>query len=739
MARDHQYAGKLRTVTLCAALVLAFGARASATSHQFQDALPVAQAYPLSVAPTVDGQVLGDPAWQLARSTSGFWQVRPGEGDPASQRTEVFVGFTEMALYIGVICHDDDPQAIIVADSRRDASLADSDSFQVILDTFRDKRTGFVFGTNPAGIEFDGQVSRALKGARDSEMNRNWDTTWTVEAAVSDIGWSAELEIPFKSLRYASGPGQEWGINFQRTIRRNNEIAFWAPLSRQHNLLRLSEAGLVRGIEVPAQRNLKITPYALGAMNRGGEIEASRYRDAYGVDLKYSLTPSLTLDATINTDFAQVEVDDVQVNLDRFSVFLPEKRPFFLENAGLFSVGTPDEVQLFFSRRIGVGNDGAPLPIESGLRLSGKARRTTNVGLLHMRTEGSEASPIRNAYSVVRVNQELPNRSSVGAIFVNREGADGISGGDDDDYNRTYAIDGRWGIGEYLVLSGYTGMTDTPGMSSDDHVFSLRGDYSSPRWTNGIGYTEVGDQFNPEVGFLSRRGYRKAELKLVRRYRPAGWWGLHEVRPNIAYSGFWGFDGKQQSELLNIGNQWEWGNGTELRTGVNFSYEGVTTPFDIADGVAVPVGDYEHGDVQVVVHTDKAAPLNASLRATTGGFFGGDRLSLSPTLRYRVGDNLNGELSWNHNDIDIPVPGGEFQINVARLRVSYSFTPKISLQALIQYDDRDDMVATNLRFSWLQSANAGLFVAYNEVDEVGLREPRQELIMKYSRIIDLFR
>jgi len=725
----------------CVSLLLATSAGGAEQAGLPPTVPPVTQAFALAEKPQIDGQVLGDAAWRGAKATTGFWQIRPDEGRPASQRTEVFVGFTAEALYIGVVCYDDHPERIIIADSRRDSSLSDTDSFQVILDSFRDRQNGFVFGTNPAGIEYDGQVTRESSGsfsAGGGGFNLNWDTTWAVKASVSDIGWSAEMEIPFKTLRYGGDQAQIWGINFQRNIRRNNEIVFWSPLSRQHNLYRVSQAGSIEGIEVPPQRNLKITPYGLGKATRGGELGGTDYDGEFGIDVKYSLTPSLTLDATYNTDFAQVEVDELQVNLNRFSLFFPEKRPFFLENAGQFSVGTPREVELFFSRRIGVDSSGAPVPIDAGLRLSGKVGNSTNVGLLHMRSEAVAGIAPRNDYSVARINQELPNHSSIGAIFVNRDGHGGPLG-DDDDYNRTYALDGRWGIGDNTVFAGYVAKTDTPRLSGKDHAFSVRGDYSSAKWSNGIGYTEVGEAFNPEVGFLARDGYRKVDSRILRRYRPADWWGLHELRPHVAYRGFWDFDGFYETGFIHIDNHWEWKNGFEVHTGMNITHEGVKIPFDLVEGVTVAAGEYDHEEGQLVIMSDEGVPFSASIRTTVGGLFGGNRISLQPTLRYRIGETFSTELSWNYNDIDLPIADGHFQINLARLRVSYSFTPKILLQALVQYDDRDDLVATNLRFSWLQSANAGLYLVYNEIDEEGLRKPRREFILKYSRIIDLLR
>ena len=704
---------------------------------------PVTQAYRLSTPPQLDGSVADDAAWRGVQPTTRFWQVRPNEGHPATQRTEVYIGFTKESLYIGVICFDDNPAGIIVADSRRDSSLDDTDSFRVVLDSFKDRQNGFVFGTNPAGIEFDGQVVKEATGAfgqGSGGFNRNWDTSWNVRARISDIGWSAEMEIPFKSLRYGSADVQTWGINFQRNIRRNNEVVYWAPLSRQHDLYRIADAGTLEKIEVPSQRNLKITPYVLGQASRGGELPPGTHEnEEFGFDIKYSLTPSLTLDATYNTDFAQVEVDEQQVNLNRFSLFFPEKRPFFLENAGQFTVGGGQGVELFFSRRIGISDDGEQIPIDAGLRLSGRMGKATNVGLLYMSTEAVPGIAPGNDFAVARVNQELANRSSIGALFIDRSGDGSLLPPGSDDSNQTYAIDGRWGIGGFWDVEAWVAKTATPGLSGADDAFSITATYSSADWTNYLAYTQVGANFNPEVGFLRRSNFRKYEGMIFRQIRPENLWGLYELRPHVNYSGYWDFEGFQETGRLHLDNHWEWKSGFEIRTAVNFTHEGVQEAFDIVDNVTIEPGTYKNEELQLVVITDEAKPLSFGLNLVVGGFFGGDKTSIGPSMSYRIGETFSTDLSWNHDDIDLPVANGDFDVNLARLRISYSFTPKILLQALVQYDDVSDITATNLRFSWLQTANSGLFIVYNEVNEFSSRgqDPGKEFIIKYSRIFDV--
>jgi len=701
------------------------------------------QAKRLQVAPVIDGEVLGDMAWNVPVPATGFWQTRPDAGAPSTQRTEVFVGFSDSSLYIGVVAFDDDPEGIIVTDSRRDSSLDDTDAFLVVIDGLLDRQNGYVFGTNPAGIEYDGQVT--AEGSSDSlglqggGLNLNWDGSWSVATKMGDFGWSAEFEIPFRTLRFGSAETQDWGINFQRNIRRNSEIAYWAPLDRNRNLYRVSEAGTLLGITPPPQRNLQITPYVLGKAQRGGELSGTRTENEVGGDLKYSITPSLTLDLTINTDFAQVEADNQQLNLDRFNLFFPEKRPFFLENAGQFAVGNSGEVEVFFSRRIGISEDGDVIPVEGGARLSGKLGDSTNIGLLYMGTEGVAGLAPQNRYGVARLNQEFSNHSAIGAMIVTRDGDGSFEVNEDDDYNRSYAIDGRWGIGDNILLDGWIARTDTPGLTGKDHAFGLAANYSSAEWSSSAEYSEVREDFNPEVGFLSRTEYRKGRVFLMRTMRPDDLWGLLEIRPHASYTGHWKFDGFQESGFLHLDTHWEYQTGTEFHTGINFTRAGVIEPFDIIDGVTIQPGTYDHEELQLIYFTNQSKPVHFGVDFVTGGRFGGDRVSIGPSLNVRVGETFRSEFWFDYNKFDLPVPNGNFTANLAGVRLSYSFTPKILLQALIQYNDVDEILGTNIRFSWLRSANSGLYLVYNEVDErsIGALPTGREFIVKYSHIFDL--
>jgi hypothetical protein len=445
---------------------------------------PVTQAFPIESQPLIDGEILQDPVWQQVQAFGDLIQTQPYAGQAASEKTEIRIAYTPTTFYLSVICYDAQPEDLVITDARRDASLDNTDAFLFILDTYHDGQNGFVFGTNSLGVEYDAQVDNEGQGNFNTNrqqggmiggFNLNWDASWEVKTQVGDYGWSAEFAIPFRTIRFNSGDDMTWGANFRRNIRKSNEVAYWAPMPIQFNLNRLSLAGDLAGLNLRKPGNLKVIPYVLGTAfkDAGAGQTETQYRGGFGGDIKYSITPSVTLDLTYNTDFAQVEVDDQQINLDRFNLFFPEKRPFFLENAGQFSVGSPGEVDLFFSRRIGIGEDGNIVPIIGGARLSGRINQT-NFGALSMFTEAVDDAGIQaNNFSIARINHQLAQLSSIGAAFINREGM----GGAGQDFNRTFAADGKWGIGKKAQISGFYAQTQTPGIEDDQRAFQLKTNY----------------------------------------------------------------------------------------------------------------------------------------------------------------------------------------------------------------------------------------------------------------------
>ena len=745
-------------------VVVATGLAAAASAGQEQHQGPVTTDVRSTVArrvetpPLLDGDVLGDPAWLAVPSATGFVQTAPDEGHSASERTEVRVVFTDDAIYFGIICYDRDPAAIIVTDSRRDSSLSNSDSVQIILDTFLDQQNGFVFGTSPAGQEYDGQVVN--EGAGGSGMGRggtsqgagggfnlNWDGAWQVRTTISDIGWSAEFAIPFRTIRFPTGRGQTWGLNIQRTIRRRNELAYWSPLPRQFDLFRVSLAGQLIGVEAPEGlwRTLQVTPYVVGEALRLSDTldKTLTTSGAIGADLKYGVTSGLTLDLTYNTDFAQVEVDQQQLNLDRFSLFFPEKRPFFLENAGAFTVSNsggaafndPAQTELFFSRRIGISDGGRAIPILGGARLSGKVSDTVTIGFLNMQTEAVDGSPANNV-GVARVRRDLPNRSSIGALFVNRQATG--NGADDTDYNRTFGADGRWGFGQNGIVSGFAARTETPGRQGEDHAYDMAVDYNAQAWLVRAGYMAMGDNFNPEVGFVRRTGFRKVDGGIFYTVRPDDLLHIQELRPHVTFNRFWNYDdGFIESSLLHMDNFWEFNDSSVLITAWNVRKEGVVEPFSIS-GVLVNPGAYDWNELSLSYNSDSSAPFTVGFRFQGSGFFGGTLRSYGPSFGFRQGEALSVDLNWSRNDIDLPE--GQVITNLASARVAYNFSPRLFAQSLLQYNDSADLWSVNFRFGWLQDANTGLFLVYNEIDGLGdipHTSAGRSLILKYSYLFDL--
>ena len=697
--------------------------------------------------PIIDGNILGEKIWENVTQITDLKQIKPDYNSLVSEKTSIRVAHTNKVLYVAVICYDNDPNKIVISDSRRDSDLNDEDSFLFIIDTYKDQQNGFLFGTNANGMEYDAQIDNEGKGNFNANRqqggvvggtNINWDASWEVKTEIGEYGWSAEFAIPLRSIRFNNGENKTWGINFQRNISKRSETAYWANLPLGLDLKRLSLAGSLTGINLKSPKNLKIIPYTLiQGINDNLSSTKSKSNAAIGGDIKYSLTPGLTLDLTYNTDFAQVEVDDQQVNLDRFNLFFPEKRPFFLENAGQFSVGSPGEIDLFFSRRIGIGQGGAIVPIIGGSRISGKVGQT-NLGLLNMFTDEVELnngnSIIKNNFNAVRINHDFAkSRSSIGGLIVNRNGI-----GDNNDYNTVFAVDGKLGLGKKAQISGFLTKSSTPNIDSKDHAFKLLGDYNWNGWNFMAAYTKVGEGFNPEVGFLVRSSFKKTEFRILRQWRPKNTVKFLEVRPHISYRGFRNFSGIQETGFLHIDNHWVWKSGFEIHTGLNFTKETVLSPFSISK-LKIDPGIYDHKEFQFVLYTNPNNRVSLRNRSYVGGYFGGSRVSSSNTIALRIGDKFNTETNFNYNYLNLL--NGKTNVVIIGNRIAYSFTPRIFLQSLIQYNNVTKIASVNTRFGWLNSANTGLFIVFNIVKDSDIFNlyNNQSITVKYTHQFDLIK
>ena len=701
--------------------------------------------------PIMDGNVIDDEAWSSINPIISFTQKSPDEGQVATEKTAVSIMYSEQMFYVSVICYDSNPEGIVISDTRRDAPLNNTDSFMFILDTFHDQQNGFVFGTNAGGIEYDAQVSGGGEGMSISStrqsvgvganFNINWDAAWDVKTEIGEYGWSAEFAIPFKTLRFSSDKDQSWGANFQRTIARKNEHVFWSPIPRQFSLNRLALEGTLTGINVPTDRNIKLMPYVLGNNNKViNETSYSKSEGDFGFDAKVGVTSSLTMDITYNTDFAQVEADEQQVNLDRFSLFFPEKRAFFLENAGLFSAGEntyygPD-IEMFFSRRIGIVS-GNRVPILGGGRLTGDLRGF-KLGILNMRTGSVKNVSDGDDYGVFRLKKELPNRTYFGGMVTRKKGL-----GDDGYINQSYSIDGALGIGDAIQLIGFAAKTDpVPGIkgNNDSYAYVLEANRNTQSFTNQIRYSEVGKNFNPEMGFVKRLGYRKVLFRILNRTRPKDFFGILELRPHITYWGYWKLeDGFQETGFLHIDNHWEFRNGFRIDTGINFTKEGVVDSFQIVSGKWVPPSTYDNKELHIRTNTNLTKPFSIILVTKIGGFFNGDRKNFDTTLRYRFGDRFTSEVISKYNDVKLD-DGGEFITHLMRGRLTYALASNIYIQSLLQYNNQSDEWSMNWRFIWQQSAATGLYIVYNEAqdyDGIPITKSTKSFVLKYSYLFDI--
>ena len=485
--------------------------------------------------------------------------------------------------------------------------------------------------------------------------------------------------------------------------------------------------------------NLKFLPYALTQLTNFSDKKDFKRNIDGGADLKYSITPSLTLDLTYNTDFAQAEVDKQQVNLDRFNLFYPEKRSFFLENAGQFSIGSPGEIDLFFSRKIGISSNGSIVPIKGGGRLSGKVGNT-NIGLLSMITDASDQLQLnskRNKYYVTRVNHNFNNsRSSIGAAFIGKTISKDLN---ELNYNNNvFAVDGIWGIGKKAKISGFVSKSSTPGINNNNHAFKFSANYDWNSWNIYAQYSEVGDGFNPEVGYLERSSFKKPSFLIFKTIRVNDNSKLLEYRPHISGRYYYDSQGNIVTTYTHIDTHWAWKSGFEVHTGYNIRKEWVSENFEISN-LQIKTGEYNNSEIQFVLMTNKSKNLSFNTRSYFGSYFGGYKISNNASLNFRSGDKFSSVVSMNANNIKIK--GEVLNAIISGLNLTYSFTPRMFLQSFIQYNNVSKLFSVNTRFGLLNDANTGLFIVLNILKDSDIIDEinNQQITIKYTHSFDIIK
>jgi hypothetical protein len=681
----------------------------------------VIHAHPLPERVVLDGR-LDETIYSQYQPASGFVQVEPRHNEPATEQTQLWIFFDDRAIYIGLRCFDSEPERWSSLDMRRDsAGFGQGESVSVSLDTFHDRRNGFSFGINPAGGISDG----AITNERDN--NRDWNTIWDSRTARFDGGWAVEMAIPFSSLRYAAGE-QVWGINVRRTVQWKNEMSYLNPVPLsgenppQFGLFRFSSAATLLGLTTPPESRLfEIKPYGISSLKTDLAADVPYVNKGtanIGIDAKVGVTRGLTADFTYNTDFAQVEDDEQQVNLTRFSLFYPEKREFFLEGQGIFAFGgftqrgsgRPGEIPLpFFSRRIGIDEEGRAVPILGGARLTGRAGKYT-LGMVGIQTKQDDASgqPSTN-FSVVRVRRDILRRSNVGLIMVNRSAY-----GARQSANQAYGVDGLFSFHENLNINTYLANTHTPGLRGDTASSRVQLEYGGDRYGAILEDLRVGRHFNPEAGYVQRADIRRNSGELRFSPRPASSAVVRQYEYSASIDQFIRLsDGLLETRVAEgtFGIQFQ--NGDGFRFEMVDNLEELTEPYDVVEGVEIPLGKYQFRNISAQYEFGTQRRVSGELSFESGGFFGGTKHTvgfsdgrIEPIPNLLVEPNI--QFNW------INVPQGNFTAKVIGGRFVYMFSPRIFVSALVQYNSDGGLLATNARFRWEYRPGSDLFIVYSD-------------------------
>ena len=664
----------------------------------------------------LDG-LLDEPIWQTAPAASGFRQREPLDGAPATEETEVRVVYDETTLYVGILAFDSRPDAIISRLLQRDKlMIADEfggapqfggdDAVAIVFDAFHDHRNGAVFATNPNGAEFE-----ALITDEGREFNIDWRTVWQVKARRTPEGWSAEFAIPFRSLRFPTGESSDsWGFNVARVIRRKNEEVLWSGWSRStEGFHRISAAGHLGDLtNLPrAGLNVEAKPYLLvgGTQEQEDTGIDTDPRLEVGVDAKYEVRPGLVLDMTVNTDFAQVEVDDEQVNLTRFSLFFPEKREFFLENAGIFEFGfrsafEPPPFLLFFSRQIGIAEDGE-VPVLGGLRLTGRVGDQT-IGLLNVVTD-SAYDQARTNFSVARVKRDIGQRHFVGAMLTDRRNHNG--------WNTAGGVDWSFWPTGTVNVQGFGVRTGTSGDGGDDFAYRMNVDVSTDRVGGNIQHMMIGPEVAADAGFVTRTDIRRTDGHLRLSPRP-GVLGLRKVDFFTTFNVLTRLDGVLQDWAAGAAISPQWESGESLMLWYGRGFNRIDESFELGDDVEVPAGDYDLWQMFLFANTSANRPIVLGTQSILQGTFGGEMLSVNADLTVNPNANVSIMARYNHNVVD--VPDGSFTADVVSVRLSYTFSTRLYANTLLQYNNLDNSVSANVRLNFIHSPGSDLYIVFNE-------------------------
>ena len=699
----------------------------------------------------IDG-ALDERLYRNTPPASDFIQVLPNEGESATEQTEIWVAFDGENLYVSGRCHNAAPESEWIANDMRRDGTGLGQYVGILLDTFHDRRNAVELVINPLGGRLDGQISN------ERAWNGDWNPVWSVRVGRFDGGWTFEAAIPFKSLRYRPGQAQTWGFNVERRVVWKNEYSALVPLPASWGygaIMQVSQAATLVGIEAPdAGIDLEVKPYAIGETNgvrAGGSRLANDATGDLGLDVKYGVTENLVADLTLNTDFAQVEADEQQVNLTRFSLFFPEKREFFLENQGVFAfggeagagqfAGISNTPILFYSRRIGL-HQGREVPIDAGGRLTGRIGRYS-LGILSLRTADAPAADARATnFSVLRIRRDILRRSNIGAMFTGRSVSRAGPGS-----NEAYGVDGLFSFYQNLNISTYWAETRTPGArgrGDDETSYRAQLDYTGDRFGLQAERLAVGEDFNPELGFLRRSDFEQNFGRFRFSPRPRSIESIRQLFWEGQLDYITDRQGLPETRQARGRFAMELENSDLLDVIYNRNYEFLEHPFPIAPGVTIPAAGYRFDDVEVGYSLGQQHRVSGRVSAQHGGFYGGTKTSVNfgfgsafSGTRVELTPQLSIEPNLSFNRVDLPV--GRFDTTLASARTIYAVNPLMFVSALVQYNSATGSVGTNVRLRWEYHPGSELFIVYNENRDEGLRPNRFPQLENRAFIIKINR
>jgi len=686
----------------------------------------------------IDGR-LDEAAWAMAEPITDFTQRDPVEGGVPSERTEIRVLYDRDALYIGGIFYDSEPTGIIGHQRRRNAGLGSDDRFMWILDTFGDGRTGYFFETNPAGLLGDG----ILTPGGGASVNKSWDGIWEVRTTIHEEGWTAEVRIPFTTLNF-DPTLESWGINFQRTIRRKNEEILWRGYRRNQAITRPVHAGQMVGIQDVSQgRGVEVRPFFTSSGDQGPAGTTSEWATSgkTGVDLTWSVTPSLRAALTLNTDFAEVEVDQRRVNLTRFPLRFPEQREFFLEGSGVFSFAPSSSPSPFFSRRIGLVA-GEPVPIQAGTRLVGQVGRS-EIGFYQLRTgEATLGDPTRplaipgEDFTVARLKQAFFRQSHLGTVYTRRAEVSGGAGATDqhtlgfdaDFYTSTF-------LGQYNAqLEAFWVAHTDPERGGWEGFEERRSRGVRVNFPNDLvrfhsSIREFGEAYDPAVGFVMRRGFRRTQPTLTLAPRPESIDWIRQLQFQFFFEYLTDLENRLLTRTFQVTPmEIQFENGDRFSLQFERQFERLDRGFAVYQGGAQPIriepGDYEVTGWEASVNTAGRRRIFGNLSVSHGEFWSGDRTQLSGSLNTRPVPGLSLGTTLQRNAVELPQ--GDFTTHLARVSGEMEFSPLLSLAGNVQYDDVSDIVGLFGRLRWIMRPGSDLYLVWThnwQYEPLGLDGP----------------